>query len=292
MFDTYQLKSIYKFFPQKYYDEYEKKWYQRCNNCFIEVVDNPLDWVETTESVSSFEHGNTLCFNCKREILPELLIIEKILVKTYRKHGLESLKFLKEIIDPHNKIKNVYDKCLIHVLHKPQKIKELLNEGANPDMDFEKTTGNGEFTLLQWCIAENEEIGIDLLVKASKNNEIFKKRNRLNYTPLGNEISNLLRIEFSDSYYKYNIQKLIDLGARMDCESLNTCGISDIQYEDKIHRQNNIRWLLELGLKYNLEKCITFGCEKNSPISAERCLCGAKKLKETRLGKFLMGCFE
>lgn len=269
MFIGEQLRLIYYFFPKKYYDETEKIWYERCHNCFIEIV----------------EHKN-LCFNCSCKKFSELTIIEKLLIKIYRKWGLSELKRAKEILDPHNKIKNIYDKCIIHILHKPQKLKELLDEGADPDMNFGQITGNEEYTLLGWCMKEHEEIAIDMFVKASKNGKIFINRNKWNLTVLGSNILNLLSNEFSDQYYRDNIQKLINLGSKIENETLNTCAIHNFQYEDKPNRQNNIIWLLNLGIKYDLNRCTVFGCK--SFEMKERCVCGTKKLKETRLGKFLI----
>jgi hypothetical protein len=272
MFTEEQKTVIYKYFPQVTDDGYE-----RCEICYI----NPLDkW----EQFSSDYNYN--CYVCSNYNLSEDTIKTNILVKSYTKHGLMALQELIHTLDPKNEIKNIYDKALLRVLDKPQKIKELLDVGANPDMDYGEVTGKTEYTLLQWCLQENNEIAILLLTRASTTGEIFRKRNRYNRTPMGEQISLMLRSETRDEYSKEMIRILIKLGVDPSSENLNTLGISGIQYEEKPYRQNNIKWLLDIGVKYDLEKCIVFGCTSKGGTK-ERCGCKSKRLKETRLGKFL-----
>lgn len=280
-FETHQLELIYKYFPS---DEY-------CNRCFINrkyILDNTDD--------SDNEAYNT-CVSCGISNCPPIqTVLENIFVRVYKNYGVNILNEFRKVLNPINSFDNLYDLILIKSLHQPDVVKNLLELGADPDLDFAQVTGKTNFTFLQWILMNDARtmkantylVSAKLLIDASKSKLILKRRNPMNRTPLGELIVDTIQSpSWSEQrmYKRNTIQSLIDWGANLSEESLNNLGISQLYY-DCSYRREVIKWLVELGIHYNLDGCIRFQCSET--VTAQKCSCGTEKLRHTRLGSLLL----
>lgn len=293
-----QLNAIYKYFPHSYtsHDNLSRK---RCFNCFIR--DMPIECTcgyfspesdddEPKSGSCDFCLSKMTCRKCYMDDPSMTTIVNGILVKTYILYNFESFDELRSSLCPEECIQLLMDMLLTNVLHKPELVQELVDKGANPDMDFNK---NVNFTLLQWLLMNESRLSHDnayfktaeILAKASETGDIFKKRNRMNRTALGAAIVDMIQTPVWSTRYEATrnvITHLISWGSDIARESLNPLGIAGLLYHSD-YRIDAVKWLLELGIQYDLNKCIRFGCTETM-IHETRCDCGSNLLREMRLG--------
>lgn len=289
MFSKTQLEEIYKLFPHESIDDE----IIRCENCFIrdclDIEYFPED-IEIDEDIQFYsKDGKLVCGYCLENDPHETIIIRELLTEIYKFYGIEKLKIMIEVIDPTERVKNIYDKILIQVLDKPECVEELLQNGADTDMNFGDISGNSNYTLLGWCLSlqNNYRESAIILMETSKNKLIFRNKNYFGQNIFGSLVSGMLRDSVGYRYvYKELLLLIISKGAYPQLESMNEMGISGIQYEDRPHNRNVIDWLIELEVSFDLEKCVKPSCSREN-CSEEKC--GVKLLlKNTRLGRYLL----
>lgn len=301
MLNQEQLNAIYKYFPHRYMSS-EDTLRKRCSNCFIRDIQIECTCAYFSPSSDSDEPNVGSCDFCMSKVIcrkcylddpSTTTVLKGVLIKTYILFGFESFTELQTSLCPDENVQVLYDMLLTNVLHKPNLVQELIDKGADPDMDFHK---NMNFTLLQWLLLNESRVSSDneyfksaeILVKASKSGEIFRKRNRMNRTPLGEAIIDMVQTPSWSSRHdatKKVIEFLISWGSDISQENLNTLGIAGLLYHN-LYRIEAIEWLIKLGIKYDLNKCIRFGC-KETKIHEMRCECGSNLLREMRLGKLI-----
>lgn len=277
MFSVTQLEEIYKLFPHESIDDE----IVRCENCFIRYFSEDED-IEI-----QIYSEKLVCGFCEENNPHETIIIRELLTEIYKFYGIEKLKSMIEVIDPTKKVKKIYDKILIQVLDKPECVEELLQNGADTNMNFGDISGNSNYTLLGWCLSlqNNYRESAIILMESSKNKLIFRNKNYFGQNIFGSLVSGMLRDSSGYSVYKELLLLIISKGAYPQLESMNEMGISGIQYEDRPHNRNVIDWLLELEVSFDLEKCVKPTCSREN-CSGEKC--GVKLLlKNTRLGRYL-----
>lgn len=284
MFLNYQLDKIYELFPSQEDDIY------RCKECFIRECFVECcciaDDVDIDLCLYCKTEGKQMCEYCWENDPHEKIIIRDLLIEIYKLYGLKKLQGIVDIIDPAQKVTNLYDKILIKVLDNPNCVKELIGAGANPDMNFGIISGNSNYTLLGWCLSLSNNFlqSAEILMNASKNGQIFINRDCYGRTIFGSLVNKMLRDTWSyRNVHKNLLMLVISHGAQPQFESLNQMGISGIRYEGRVHKQSRINWLIKLGVRYDLNRCTN----STSCLQTE-CRCNDKLLRDTRLGKYLL----